>query len=153
MREEEDIAKGAALARREFKNGFNHIYLYTVSATHGDIFGKPYLTAEPTSYTELTEPSLYDNLNWDYGPDSVPDEWTEIAVNESEDCFAEEVKIFKYTQRLTNVPFVTGDYAVTGARVISVVASVSNNRQNDVELANALNELYTIKAINDDDKG
>ena len=158
MREEEDIAKGAALARREFKNGFNHIYLYTVSATHGDIFGKPYLTAEPTSYTELTEPSLYDNLNWDYGPDSVPGyEWTEIAVNESEDCFAEEVNTFKYTQRLTNVPFVTGDYAGTGARVISVVASVSNNRQifslDDVELANALNELYTIKAINDDGKG
>ena len=41
--------------------------------------------------------------------------------------------------------------------MISVVASVSNNRQifslDDVKLANGLNELYTIKAINDDGKG
>ena len=164
MREGQDIVKGNAIAHRYTENGFNHIYVYTVSATHGGVNTKTFLTAEPTSYTELTEPSLYDNLNWDYTPgSSTGDEWTELWVNESVDCFAEEVetfeynfRIFKYTQRLTNVPFVTGDYAGTGARVISVVASVSNNRQifslDDVELANALNELYTIKAINDDGK-
>ena len=165
MREGQDIVKGNAIAHRYTENGFNHIYVYTVSATHGGVNTKTFLTAEPTSYTELTEPSLYDNLNWDYTPGSSTGyEWTELWVNESVDCFAEEVEtfkynalIFKYTQRLTNVPFVTGDYAGTGARVISVVASVSNNRQifslDDVELANALNELYTIKAINDDGKG
>ena len=159
MREKEDIAKGDVLAHRYTENGFNHIYLYTVSATHGDIFGKPYLTAEPTSFTELTEPSLYDNLNWDYGPDSVPgSEWTELGVNESEDCFAEEVETFKYNLavlKYNNTP-VTGLYAGTGARAISVVASVSNNRQifslDDVLLANVLNERYTIKVINDDGK-
>ena len=165
MREGQDIVKGNAIAHRYPENGFNHIYVYTVSATHGGVNTKTFLTAEPTSYTELTEPSLYDNLNWDYTPGSSTGyEWTELWVNESVDCFDEEVetfeynfRIFKYTQRLTNVPFVTGDYAGTGARVISVVASVSNNRQifslDDVELANALNELYTIKAINDDGKG
>ena len=159
------IGKGDVIARRYTENGFNHIYLYTVSATHGGVNTKTYLTAEPIGLTELTEPSLYENLDWDYGftPEFMPVRWTRLAVNESEDCFAEEVetfkynfRIFKYNQRLTDVPFVTGDYAGTGARVISVVASVSNNRQifslDDVELANALNELYTIKVINDDGK-
>ena len=158
MREGQDIVKGNAIAHRYTENGFNHIYVYTVSATHGGVNTKTFLTAEPTSYTELTEPSLYDNLNWDYTPGSSTGyEWTWLEVNESVDCFAEEVKTFRYTQRLTNVPFVTGLYAGIDARVISVVASVSNNRQifslDDVELANALNEQYTIKAINDAGKG
>ena len=150
------IVKGNAIARRYTENGFNHIYLYTVSATHGGVNTKTFLTAEPIGLTEPT--SLYESLDWDYdfNPPIMPIGWTWLEVNESVDCFAEEVKIFKYTQRLTNVPFVTGLYAGTGARVISVVASVSNNRQifslDDVELANALNELYTIKAINDDGK-
>ena len=164
MREGEDIVKGDVIARRYTENGYNHIYLYTVSATHGGINTKTYLTAEPIGLTEPT--SLYESLDWDYdyNPPIQAQGWTRLWVNESVDCFAEEVEtfkynalIFKYTQRLTNVPFVTGDYAGTGARVISVVASVSNNRQifslDDVELANALNELYTIKAINDDGKG
>ena len=158
MREGKDIVKGNAIAHRYPENGFNHIYVYTVSATYPGPNTKTFLTAEPTSYTELTEPSLYDNLNWDYTPGlSTGYEWTDLWVNESVDCFAEEVNTFKYNQRLTNVPFVTGDYAGTGARVISVVASVSNNRQifslDDVGLANALNELYPIKGINDDGKG
>ena len=158
MREGKDIVKGNAIAHRYTENGFNHIYVYTVSATYDGPNTKTFLTAEPTSFTELTEPSLYDNLNWDYTPGlSTGYEWTDLWVNESVDCFAEEVNTFKYTQRLTNVPFVTGLYAGIDARVISVVASVSNNRQifslNDVELANALNELYPIKGINDGGKG
>ncbi len=164
MREGQDIVKGDVLARRYTANGFNHIYLYTVSAIHGGVNTKTYLTAEPIGLTEPT--SLYESLDWDYDlkPPIMPIGWARLDVNESADCFAEEVetfeynfRIFKYTQRLTNVPFVTGTYAGTGARVISVVASVSNNRQifslDDVELANALNELYTIKAINDNGKG
>ena len=160
MREGQDIVKGNAIAHRYPENGFNHIYVYTVSATHGGVNTKTFLTAEPTSFTELTEPSLYDNLNWDYTPGSSTGyEWTDLWVNESVDCFAEEVETFKYnfrTFKYNNTPFVTGLYAETGARVISVVASVSNNRQifslDDVGLADALNELYTIKVINDDGK-
>ena len=158
MRERKDIVKGNAIARRYTdENGLNHIYVYTVSATHGSTSnGSTYLTAEPIG---LTDPSLYESLDWDYdlNPPIMPMGWTWLWVNESVDCFAEEVQTFKYNQRLTNVPFVTGDYAGTGARVISVVASVSNNRQifslDDVGLANALNELYPIKGINDDGKG
>ena len=158
MREGKDIVKGNAIARRYTdENGLNHIYVYTVSATYDGPNTKTFLTAEPIGLTEPT--SLYESLDWDYGftPEFMPVRWTPLAVNESVDCFAEEVNTFRYTQRLTNVPFVTGDYAETGARVISVVASVSNNRQifslDDVELANALNELYPIKGINDDGKG
>ena len=161
MREGQDIVKGDVIAHRYTENGLNHIYLYTVSATHGGVNTKTFLTAEPTSFTELTEPSLYDNLKWDYdfNPPIMPFGWTWLEVNESVDCFAEEVETFEYNFRVfkyNNTPFVTGLYAGTGARVISVVASVSNNRQifslDDVELANALNELYTIKVINDDGK-
>ena len=151
------IVKGDVIARRYTEDGINHIYLYTVSATHGGVNTKTFLTAEPIGLTEPT--SLYESLDWDYdfNPPIMPIGWTWLEVNESVDCFAEEVKTFKYTQRLTNVPFVTGLYAGIDARVISVVASVSNNRQifslDDVGLANALNELYPIKGINDDGKG
>ena len=157
MRERKDIVKGNAIARRYTdENGLNHIYVYTVSATHGSTSnGSTYLTAEPIG---LTDPSLYESLDWDYdlNPPIMPMGWTWLWVNESVDCFAEEVNTFKYTQRLTNVPSVTGFYEGIDARVISVVASVSNNRQifslDDVELANALNELYPIKVINDGGK-
>ena len=150
------IVKGDVIARRYTEDEIDHIYLYTVSATHGGVNTKTFLTAEPIGLTEPT--SLYESLDWDYdfNPPIMPIGWTWLEVNESVDCFAEEVKIFKYNLRLTNVPFVTGLYAGIDARVISVVASVSNNRQifslDDVGLANALNELYPIKVINDDGK-
>ena len=150
------IVKGDVIARRYTEDEIDHIYLYTVSATHGGVNTKTFLTAEPIGLTEPT--SLYESLDWDYDliPPIMPMGWTWLEVNESVDCFAEEVKIFKYNQRLTNVPFVTGLYAGIDARVISVVASVDNNRQifslDDVGLANALNELYPIKVINDDGK-
>ena len=159
MREGE-IGKGDVIARRYTEDEIDHIYLYTVSATHGGVNTKTFLTAEPIGLTEPT--SLYESLDWDYGftPEFMPVRWTPLGVNESVDCFAEEVETFKYNLavfKYNNTPFVTGLYAGTGARVISVVASVSNNRQifslDDVLLANGLNELYTIKAINDDGKG
>ena len=154
-----EIGKGDVIARRYTENGFNHIYLYTVSATHGGVNTKTFLTAEPIGLTEPT--SLYESLDWDYGftPEFMPVRWTRLEVNESVDCFAEEVGTFRYNFgifKYDNTPFVTGRYAGNGARVISVVASVSNNRQifslDDVLLANALNERYTIKVINDDGK-
>ena len=156
MQEKEDIAKGAALAHRYTdENGLNHIYLYTVSATHGKINnGNPLLTAEPTSFTELTEPSLYDNLYWDYTPGSPTDyKWTPLWVNESVDCFAEEVETFYFN---THAPLISGVQAGLGRTVIVASAFVNNNQQifslDDVELANILNERYTIKVIVDDGK-
>ncbi|MGI9346695.1 MAG: hypothetical protein ACR2PV_01745, partial [Gammaproteobacteria bacterium] len=157
MREGQDIVKGDVLARRYTENGFNHIYLYTVSATHGGVNTKIYFTAEPIGLTEPT--SLYESLDWDYDikPPIMPIGWTRLEVNESEDCFAEEVEQFNIDYFNANAPFVTGLYAGEDARVISVVASVSNNQQifllNDVKLANLLNERYTIKVINDGGKG
>ena len=147
------IVKGDVIARRYTEDEIDHIYLYTVSATHGGVNTKTFLTAEPIGLTEPT--SLYESLDWDYdfNPPIMPIGWTWLEVNESEDCFAEEVNHFILT---IHAPFVTGLYAGIDARVISVVASVSNNRQifslDDVELANALNELYPIKIINDNGK-
>ena len=154
------IVKGDVIAQRYTdEDGLNHIYLYTVSATHGGVNTKTFLTAEPTSLAELTDTtSLYDKLKWDYDliPPIMPMGWTWLEVNESADCFAEEVNQFNHFNNVkymaTYAPLVTVLYEVE-TRVISVVASVSNNRQffylNNVTLANALNESYTPKVIID----
>ena len=161
MREGKDIVKGNAIAHRYTENGFNHIYVYTVSATYAGPNTKTFLTAEPTSYTELTEPSLYDNLNWDYTPGSSTGyEWTDLWVNESVDCFAEEVNHFILA---TDAPLISvavtveyGVVAVEGRAVAVVSAFVSEGKQifslDNLELANALNESYTPEAIIDGGK-
>ena len=126
----DSIKVGDVIAREHTENGHNHIFLHTVSAVHSRDVNGTYIS---------TMPDLSEYLNSGYEPH---------AINGSADCFAGEVKY-------NNTP-VTGLYAGTGARAISVVASVSNNQQifslDDVELANALNELYTIKVIIDDGK-
>ena len=158
------IVKGNAIAQRYTdKNGYNHIYLYTVSATHGGVNTKTFLTAEPTSLAELTDTtSLYDKLKWDYdlNPPIMPMGWTWLEVNESVDCFAEEVKTFQ--EQLPQIyldahaPFITGVQAGLGRTVTVASAFVNNNQQifslDDVNLANVLNELYTPKVIIDDGK-
>ena len=144
------IVKGDVIARRYTENGYNHIYLYTVSATHGGVNTKTFLTAEPIGLTEPT--SLYESLDWDYdfNPPIMPIGWTWLEVNESEDCFAEEVETFYLN---TYASLISGFYAGLGRTVTVASASVNNNQQifslDDVELANALNELYTPKVIID----
>ena len=114
------IVKGDVIAQRYTdENGYNHIYLYTVSATHGDVNTKTFLTAEPTSLAELTDTtSLYDKLKWDYdlNPPIMPMGWTWLEVNESADCFAEEVKTFQehlpQIYLMLHAPLITGVQAV-----------------------------------------
>ena len=155
IRNYKKIAKGNVIAYREpnTDDGYDHIYLYTVSATHGELFDKTFLTAEPTGLTELTDPtSLYERLDWDYGstPEFMPVRWTLLGVNESVDCFAEEVETFYLN---THASLISGFYAGLGRTVTVASASVNNNQQifslDDVELADALNELYTPKVIID----
>ena len=160
MREGEDIVKGDVIARRYTENGYNHIYLYTVSATHGGINTKTYLTAEPIGLTEPT--SLYESLDWDYdyNPPIQAQGWTRLWVNESVDCFAEEVNHFILA---THAPLISvavtveyGVVAVEGRAVAVVSAFVSEGKQifslDNLELANALNESYTPVVIIDDGK-
>ena len=153
------IVKGDVIARRYTEDEIDHIYLYTVSATHGGVNTKTFLTAEPIGLTEPT--SLYESLDWDYdfNPPIMPIGWTWLEVNESVDCFAEEVGTFYLD---VNAPFISAAtvkdevLAVEGRPVTVASAFVSNNQQifslDDVELANALNESYTPKVIIDDGK-
>ena len=137
---------GVIAHRYTDENGFKRINLYTyqfqATFASGGIAGA-YITTSPTG--------LYDALTTEY---------TELAVNESADCFAEEVA----TSYLDiNAPFrsvaVTVEYGVPtveGRAVAVVSAFVSEGRQifslDNLELANALNESYPPKAIIDGGK-
>ena len=130
------------IAHRYTLNGFKRINLYTyqfqATFASGGIAGA-YITTSPTG--------LYDALTTEY---------TELAVNESADCFDKEVA----TSYLDiHAPFITGELAGAGRAVTVASASISESESkqifslNDLELANALNELYPPKFINDDGKG
>ena len=150
-----EIGDGDVIARREFKNGYNHIYLYTVSATHGANGIYTYIT---------TSPSLSAHLLWDYGGNSTG--YTLLEVNESE-CFDEEVKTFQEQQEKfeylnANAPLVSavtvayGVIAVEGRAVTVASAFLSDDGNQvfyvNVSLGNILNELYPPKVIIDDGK-
>ena len=122
------------------ENGLKRIDLYTYQfqatfASSGGIAGA-YITTSPTG--------LYDALTTEY---------TELAVNESADCFAEEVGT-SYLD--VHAPFISGFYAGKGRAVTVASASVSEGKQifslDDMELANALNVSYTPVVIIDDGK-
>ena len=131
------------IAHRYTLNGYKSIDLYTyqfqATFASGGIAGA-YITTSPTG--------LYDAL--------PPTGYTELAVNESADCFAEEIN---HLILATHAPLISGLYAGLGraVTVASASVSISESKQifslDNVELANALNELYPIKAINDDGKG
>ena len=130
------------IAHRYTLNGFKRINLYTyqfeATFASGGIAGA-YITTSPTG--------LYDTL--------PPTGYTSLAVNESADCFAEEVG----TSYLDiHAPFITGELAGEGRSVTVASASVSEDEGkqifslDDLELANALNVSYTPEAIIDDGK-
>ena len=134
------------IAHRYTLNGFKRINLYTyqfqATFASGGIAGA-YITTSPTG--------LYDALTTEY---------TELAVNESADCFAEEVAT-SYLD--ANAPLrsvaVTVEYGVPiveGRAVTVASASVSEGKQifslDNLELANVLNESYTPQIIIDDGK-
>ena len=115
-----------------------------------------------------TSPELYDSLKWNVG--GSPSGWTSLLVNESADCFAEEVKAFQEQQILqqktqylnANAPLISGAVtvaygviAVEGRAVTVGTAFVLDGKQHfylNLTLANILNELYTPKVIIDDGK-
>ena len=144
------IKKGDVIAREYTENGYNHIVLHTVSATHGDGVS---LDLDHEIYI-TTSGNLYQRLSWgltssDYAP---------FPVNGDGSCFDEEVQTFEYNKYLNaNVPLITGLYSGVQARSITVSESrVSNNKQyfylNDVMLANALNDVFPPKVIIDNGK-
>ncbi|MGI9347100.1 MAG: hypothetical protein ACR2PV_03850 [Gammaproteobacteria bacterium] len=146
------IGVGDVIARRYTENGYNHIYLYTVSATYdGSSTSQTYITTSPTS--------LYDNLKWDFS--NSPSGYTSLGVNKSEDCFAEEVEAFQINQEKIDylnihAPLISGFYAGKG-RSVTVASAFRSDDGNqvfyvNVTLGNILNELYTPKVIIDDDK-
>ena len=143
------IDEGDVIAHRYTdENGYNHIDLYAVSATLGvypptSKYTKAYITTSPTS--------LYDELNWDFG--FTPTGITPLGVNESETCFAEEIRALYLNN---HAPLITGLYSGIQARTVIVSeARVSDNKQyfylNDVTLANDLNDIFTPKVIIDND--
>ena len=145
------IDVGDVIARRYTDNGYNHIYLHTVSATHGGSSTR-FITVSPTS--------LYENLKWSLNFDGEPTGYTPLAVNESEDCFAEEVKTFQEQQEKfeylnANAPLISGFYAGKGRTVTVSSAFVHGGNQVfyvNLSLGNILNELYPPKVIIDDGK-
>ena len=132
------------IAHRYTLNGFKRINLYTYQF-QATFTGGAYITTSPTG--------LYDALTTEYIP---------LAVNESADCFAEEVAT-SYLD--ANAPLrsvaVTVEYGVPtveGRAVTVASALVSNNQHQQIfsldnlELANVLNESYTPQIIIDDGK-
>ena len=162
------IDVGDVIARRYTENEYNHIHLYTVSATLGvqrSNNPKTYITTSPTG--------LYENLKWDYG--GTPTGHTSLGVNEESECFAEEVEIFQEQDQIyqeqqqmqqqilqekteyfnVHAPLISGFYAGLGRSVTVASAFTFDGNQVfyvNVSLGNILNELYPPKVIIDDDK-
>ena len=143
------IKKGDVIAREYTENGYNHIVLHTVSATHGD---GVYLNNHEIYIT--TSGNLYQRLVIGGAiSDYVP-----FSVNGAGSCFDEEVQTFEYNKYLNaNAPLITGLYSGVQARTVIVSESrVDDNKQyfylNDVTLANALNDVFPPKVIIDNGK-
>ena len=159
------IKSGDVIARRNNDNGYNNVFLHTVTiistssgAREGIAYNYSYMT---------TSPSLFDYLKWDTGKAAVDLGWTELEVNESETCFAEEIETFQQhekTQYLNaNAPLVSGTVTVAygviavEGRAVNVASAFPSADGNqvfyvNVSLGNILNELYPPKVIIDDGK-
>ena len=138
-----EVSIGDVIAREYTDDaGFSYISLHTISN----------IIKTRTDTLINTSPSLYDDLKWD--KIGNPRGWTQYRINESEDCFAEEIGTLYLND---NAPLITGLYSGVQARTITVSeARVSNNKQyfylNNVTLANALNDAFPPKVIIDNGK-
>ena len=166
--EDGTIKSGDVIARRNNDNGYNNIFLHTVTITEirtgidrGIAYKRSFMT---------TSPDLFEYLNWDSGKAAIYLGWTEYEVNESETCFAEEIEAFQQQQILqqktqylnANAPLVSavsvtyGVIAVEGRAVNVGTAFLSDDGNQvfyvNVTLGNILNELYPPKVIIDDGK-
>ena len=135
------------IAHKYTLNGYKSIDLYTYQfqATFESrgITGA-YITTSPTG--------LYDALTTEY---------TELAVNESADCFDKEIatSYLDIHAPFISVATVNGEVLAVEGRAVTVAsASISESESKQIfsldnmELANALNESYTPVVIIDDGK-
>ena len=147
------IGVGDVIARRDTdENGYNHIFLHEVSAIIGDDELNIYFS---------TLPNLNEHLKKTVPPGDNTG-YEELDVNESADCFAEEVAIsyldIHAPLRSVAVTVEYGVPTVEGRAVTVASALLSNNQHQQIfsldnlELANALNESYTPEVIIDDGK-
>ena len=138
---------GVIAHRYTDENGFKRINLYTYQfqATFaGSGITGAYITTSPTG--------LYDALTTEY---------TELAVNESADCFDKEIatSYLDIHAPFISVATVNGEVLAVEGRAVTVAsASISESESKQIfsldnlELANALNESYTPVVIIDDGK-
>ena len=83
------IRDGYVIART---NDNGNVFLYTVKIT-GTRLG--------TSNTYMTtSPILFDDLKWDTGKAASASGWTDLDINKSADCFAEEIEAFQQQQQM-----------------------------------------------------
>ena len=108
--EDGPIKSGDVIARRNNDNGYNNIFLHTVTVTGTGIRIKDGKTYNHSYMT--TSPDLFEYLKWDTGYAAIYLGWADLEVNESETCFAEEIETFQQhekTQYLNaNAPLVSG---------------------------------------------
>ena len=112
--EDGPVKAGDVIARTDENGGF---FLHEVIAIT-DTRRAP-VTGYHQSYM-TTSPSLFDYLKWD---ESIyPTGWTDLDLNESETCFAEEIETFEKNYLNANAPLVSGVYAGSGipARLVTV---------------------------------
>ena len=167
--EDGPIKSGDVIARRNNDNGYNNIFLHTVTVTGTGIRIKDGKTYNHSYMT--TSPDLFEYLKWDTGYAAIYLGWADLEVNESETCFAEEVKTFQQQQILqekteylnANAPLVSGTVTVAygviavEGRAVNVASAFPSADGNqvfyvNVSLGNILNELYPPKVIIDDGK-
>ena len=112
------VQSGNIIARTDNDGGFSlHTVTTTATPSVRTIDGIKY-----TYYYMTTSPSLFDDLKWDEGASSFEEGWTDLDVNESVDCFAEEIETFQKQYLNANAPLVSGVYAGSGipARLVTV---------------------------------
>ena len=159
-----EIKSGDVIARRNNDNGYNNVFLHTVTII--DTRGRTRNGIRYVEYFMTTSPDLFEYLNWDSGKAAIYLGWTELEVNESETCFAEEIETFQEQEKIqylnANAPLVSsvsvayGVIAVEG-RAVNVASAFPSDDGNqvfyvNVTLGNILNELYPPKVIIDDGK-
>ena len=153
------IKVGDVIARRNTDNGYNNIFLHTVTHVHHDKEnqGKNYISTSPNLRDSL---SGYDREHPNVDV-KIEKAWHVREVNGGGNCFDAEVEKFNidkvnYEHINIHAPLISGFYAEKGRAVTVGTAFVYQGKQYfylyNVTLAKALNESYTPKVIVDDGK-
>ena len=125
------IKSGDVIARRNNDNGYNNVFLHTVTITD-TITGRSDGVAYKRYYM-TTSPDLFDYLKWDSDKQASQLGWMTLEVNESETCFAEEIETFQEQEKIqylnANAPLISGYQArrVTVDTAFALTASQSQH--------------------------